>query len=144
MPTKKTIHCDNVSDVDNSTGSVTTKYADVEDVDMARLYAAVTRTCLYLQSNYHLLSHREFNLLDNTTRWTGDQQLLIIRDRRNGKMFLNPERFQDACVNAEARDIHRQLEVADNDSTDNGAEDYLAEQFEEKELKKKRVMFEED
>lgn len=108
-------------------------------MDTARLYAAICRTCLYLQSNYHLLSVRKFNLLDHETRWTGDQRLLIIRDGPDGQMFLNPDRFQDACVDVESRDMLRQLEMADDDSTKSIVEEDLTNKYEEDLPKKKRV-----
>lgn len=107
LSSKNIVHRATLNDDENNVGSIITTYGDEEDVDTVRLYAAVCRTCIYLQSHFKTLSVRKFNLLDNATRWTGDQHLLIIRDGLNNQMFLNPDRFQDACVNSEAREIHK-------------------------------------
>lgn len=134
-----------LNDDENDMGSIITTYGDEEDVDTVRLYAAVCRTCLYLQSHFETLSDRKFNLLDNSTRWTGDQQLLIIRDRLNDQMYLNPDRFQDACVNAEAREIHRQLLAS---TIDYGRVKIVkvdtTKKLEENRKEKKQVMFQVD
>lgn len=125
-------------------GSIITNYGDEEDVDTARLYAAACQTCLFLQSNYQILRHQKFNLLDNSIRWTGDQQLLIIRDRLNDKMFLNSDRFQDACVDSEAREIHRKLVSVIDNKTGSSVDEDLANTFDEDQSNKKRVTFQVD
>lgn len=144
LSTKNIVRRATLNDDENNMGSIITTYGDEEDVDMIRLYAAVCRTSLYLQSHFETLKARKFNLLDNTTRWTGDQQLLIIRDWQNDRIYLNPDRFQDACVNAEAREIHRQLLSTIDHGIENIVKVDSAKKLEEDQKVKKRVTFQVD
>lgn len=74
-----------------------------------RLYAAMSRTFLFLRSNFRSLEGAGFDLLAEPRLWTADKKKMIIRSKADGKIFLNIDRLKDKAVETEAQRLIRRL-----------------------------------
>ncbi|VVC39397.1 Hypothetical protein CINCED_3A006470 [Cinara cedri] len=84
----------------------------VDGMDSIRLYAAVSRTCEFLQANFPFISARGYDLLAEPRLWTGDENPLIVHGLHNEEILLNSDRVQDNVIRADVMKIVEKFPVA--------------------------------
>lgn len=85
----------------------------LQDLDPVRLYASMSRTCLFLQFNFQRLSDVGFSLLAEPRMWTAGKNRKIIQSKNTDEMYLNIDWLKDKALEAEAKNLIHRLRFGD-------------------------------